>query len=66
MTKRVKKSPDARKLLSACGENIMITDDDIQKLTKFVIKYIYSDYKSKTIVEARATTKKEESHTNDS
>ena len=35
VTKGVKKSPDARKLLSACGENIMITDDDIQKLTYF-------------------------------
>ena len=60
VTKRVKKSPDARKLLSACGENIMITDDDIQKLTKFVIKYIYSDYKSKTIAEARASRWKQQ------
>ena len=51
----MKKSTDARKLLSACGENIVITDDDIQKLTQFVIKYIYSDYKSKTIAEARAS-----------
>ena len=55
VTKRVKKSPDARKLLSACGENILITEEDIQKLTQFVIKYIYSDYKSNTIAEARAS-----------
>ena len=60
VTKRVKKSPDARKLLSACGENIMITDDNIQKLTQFVIKYIYSDYKSKTIAEARASRWKQQ------
>ena len=48
----------------------LITHEDIQKLTQFVIKYVYSDYKSKTIAEARASRrklqKKEESHTNDS
>ena len=52
VTKRVKKSPDARNLLSACGEQIMMNEGDIQKLTKFVIKYVYSDSKSDTIAEA--------------
>ena len=56
MTKSVKKSPDARKLPLACGVNMMISDDDIQTFTQFVIKYrIYSDYKSKTIAEVRAS-----------
>ena len=63
VTKRVKKSPDVRKLISAVGENIMITDDDIQKLTKFRLQE-QNDCRSQSIkVE---TTKKEESHTNES
>ena len=55
VTKKVRKSPEARDLLSACGKNILLTEDDIQKLVHFVIKYIYSDSKSKTIAEARAS-----------
>ena len=66
VTKRVKKFPDTRKLISACGENIMITDDDIQKWTQFVIKYILklqeqNDCRSQSI--KVKTTKKKKSLT---
>ena len=55
MAERVKKSPDARQLLLSCGNTLQLTEADIDTLVKFVIKYIYSDRKSATIAEARAS-----------
>ena len=55
VAEKLKKNPDARQLLLECGNNLELTDDIVDRLIKFVIQYIYSDKKSVSIAEARAS-----------
>lgn len=51
---RLEKSDEARKLLSACGTQLPVTQEIISDLEKFVIRFVYGDTKSKTLGDARA------------
>ena len=52
---RVSKSAEGRDDLASCGVSLHLTDKVIAMMTKFVIKYVYSDTKSVTPAAARAS-----------
>lgn len=52
--KKTKKSSEAQKLVSNLGKHDRLSEDDIMKCSKYLVKYIYRDKESTTIVEARA------------
>ena len=52
---RVEKSSEAHNLLKSCGTTLPVTQEIIDDLQKFVIRYIYHDTKHKTLAEVRAT-----------
>lgn len=51
---RVEKSSEAHNLLKKCGTVLPVTQEIINDLQKFVIRYIYRDTKHKTLAEVRA------------
>jgi len=53
---RVRKSSEARNLLASCGVSLQLTDEVAGKMTKFVVRYVYSDTKSETPAAARVLT----------
>ena len=50
---RVSESADARRLLGSLGQDLIVSEDTVQDMVQFVIKYVYNDDKSKTPAEAR-------------
>jgi len=54
ITDRVEKSADAQNLLAACGRDIPASSEELSDLEQFVIRYVYSDAKSKTLADLRA------------
>ena len=50
---RVSESADARRQLGSLGQNLIVSEDTVQDMVQFVIKYVYNDDKSKTPAEAR-------------
>lgn len=52
--KKIKKSSEAQKLVSNLGKHDRLSEDDIMKCSKYLVKYIYRDKEITTIVEARA------------
>ena len=51
---RLEKSKEPHDLLAACGTELLITEQVISDLERFVIRYVYGDTKSKTLGDARA------------
>jgi hypothetical protein len=51
---RLEKSKEAHGLLAACGTQLLVTEQVISDLERFVIRYVYGDTKSKTLADARA------------
>ena len=51
---KCKKSTEARDLLKECGNSLQMSEDVMLALKTFVMKYVYSDTKSKTISQSRA------------
>ena len=51
---RIEKSSDRHKLLQGCGSSLPVGDETINDITKFVIRYVYSDVKSNNLPDARA------------
>jgi len=49
------KSAKARSLISKCGERLALSDDTLNDLKPFAIRYIYGDTQSSTLNQARAT-----------
>ena len=49
------KSTEARSLISKCGEGLPLSDDVLNDLKSFVIRYIYEDMQSSSMNLARAT-----------
>ena len=52
---KLSQSTEARSLISKCGEGLMLSDDVLNDLKSFVIRYIYRDTQSSTLNQARAT-----------
>lgn len=50
---RLDKSKEAQGLLAACGTQLLVTEQVISDLERFVIRYVYGDTKSKTLAESR-------------
>ena len=48
------KSTEACNLILKCGEVLMLSDDVLNDLKSFVIRYIYGDTQSSTLNQARA------------
>ena len=53
VAERVKQSSEAQNLLTSCGSSLELTKETRQKMTRFVIKYVYNDTVSSTPAEAR-------------
>ena len=51
---RIEKSLDGHKLLQVCGNSLPTGDETINDITKFVIRYVYSDVKSNNFLDAKA------------
>ena len=45
---KLSKSAEARSLISKCEEGLMLSDDVLNDLKSFVIRYIYGDTQSST------------------
>ena len=52
---KLSKSTEARSLISKCGEGLPLSDDVLNDLKSFVIRYIYGDTQSSSLNLARAT-----------
>ena len=52
---KLSKSTAARSLISKCGEVLPLSDDVLNNLKSFVIRYIYGDKQSSSLNLARAT-----------
>ena len=48
-------SAEARSLISKCGKGLLLSDDVLNDLKSFVIRYIYGDTQSSSLSTARAT-----------
>ena len=51
---KVRKSTEARHLISNLGKQVVLSEPDIKKCSTFLVKFIYDDKSSHTIAEARA------------
>ncbi len=51
---RMAKSPEARSLLSRCGEHLPLRDDASDDLKAYIIRYVYGDLQSSSLDLARA------------
>ena len=51
---RIEKSSNGHKLLQGCGNSLPAGDETINDITKFVIRYVFSDVKSNNLPDARA------------
>ena len=52
---KLSKSAEARILISKCGERLTLSDDALNNLKSFAIRYIYGGTQSFTLNQAHAT-----------
>ena len=52
---KLSKSTEARSLISKCGDGLPLSDDVLNDLKSFVIRYIYGDTQSSSLNQARAS-----------
>ena len=55
---KLSRSAEARRLISKCGESLTLSDDALNDLKLFVIKYTYEDTQSSALNQAHASNRK--------